>query len=132
MRKELRSVKEAAGILGTLPGSFGKSLVLLMRWRKMTVEGLAEKSLLSPKTVQRMRNEPDHKWEMELVIAICVGLRLPPYISAPLLEKAGHRIKADEKNITYAHLLATHYESPIFEFNEYLEAVGYPPLSGKE
>ena len=69
---------------------------------------------------------------MEHIIALCVGLQLPPYISTPLLERAGHKIKTGEKDITYAHLLATHYQSPIFEFNEYLEAVGYPPLSGNE
>jgi hypothetical protein len=103
-----------------------------MRWRKMTVERLAEKSLLSVSTIKRMRTELDRQWEMEHVIAVCVGLQLQPYISMPLLERAGHRIKTGEKDITYAHLLATHYKSTIFEFNEYLEAVGYPPLSGKE
>ena len=103
-----------------------------MKWREMTAEQLAEKSLLTPKTIQRMRTNQNYKWEMETVVALCVGLQLPPYISVPLIEKAGLKIKADEKDITYAHLLATHYKSPIFEFNEYLEAVGYPPLSGKE
>ena len=132
MRKELSGIRDAAGILDTLPGSFGKSLILLMKWRKMTVEKLAEKSLLSVSTVQRMRNDRNRLWEMELIIAVCVGLQLPPYISTPLLEKAGYRTKTDERSITYAHLLATHFMSPIYEFNEYLEAVGYPPLSVKE
>ena len=132
IRKELSGIKDAAGILDTLPGTFNKSLVFLMKWRKMTVEGLAEKSLLTPKTIQRIRTDQNYKCEIETVIALCVGLQLPPYISTPFIERAGLKIKMGEKDLTYAHLLATHYKSPIYEFNEYLEAVGYSPLSGKE
>jgi len=132
LRKEHRAVKDAAGILNTLPGAFNESLIILMKWKKMTVERLAEKSLLSIRTINRMRAEPTRDWDVEHIIAVCVGLQLPPYISTPLLVKAGHIIRTSEKDITYAHLLATHYMSPIYEFNEYLEAVGYPPLSGKE
>jgi len=132
MRDELRGIKDATGILATLPRTFNKSLVFLMKWRKMTAEKLAEKSLLSVSTIYRMRTEPKRNWEMEYIVAVCVGLQLPPYISIPFIESAGLELKAEEKHITYAHLLATHYKSPIFEFNEYLEAVGYPPLSGKE
>jgi len=131
-RAELRGVMEAADILGKLPNSFGSSLIMLMRWRRITVEKLAEKSLLSPKTIQRMRNNHNQQWDIEFIVAVCVGLQLPPYISMPLIEKAGLRIRANSKDILYAYLLATHYQSPIFEFNEYLEAVGYPPLSGIE
>jgi len=132
IRRELSGIKDAAGILDTLPGTFNKSLVFLMRWRKITVEQLAEKALLNPKTIQRMRTDQNYQCELETVIALCVGLQLPPYISTPFIERAGLKIKMGERDLTYAHLLATHYKCPIFEFNEYLEAVGYPPLSGKE
>lgn len=132
MRAELSDVKDAAAIMERLPGSFSKSFIMLMEWRKVTVEQLAEKSLLSPKTIQRMRSIPDRKWNIEVVIAVCVGLQLPPYISFTLIEKAGLKIRSEAKDFIYAHLLTTCYQSSISVFNEYLEAVGLPPLSGKE
>jgi hypothetical protein len=132
MRKELSGVADAVQALNMLPGSFSQSIIYLMKWRRITIEALAEKSLLSPRTVQRMRTAPEHKWDIEAVIAVCVGMKLPPYISIPLIERAGLKLKTDKKDITYAHLLATQYQCTIFEFNEYLEAVGYPPLSGIE
>jgi hypothetical protein len=132
MRVELLEVKETAKVVDNLPASFCNSLKMLMKWRGITVEQLAEKSLVSPKTIQRMRNKPEHNWGIETLISVCIGLQLPPYISTSLIKKAGLHFRAGEKGITYAHLLATHYRSPIFEFNEYLEAAGYPPLCSTE
>jgi hypothetical protein len=132
MRAELDEAKQAAGILKKLPGSFCDSLKMLMEWRGITVERIAEKSLLSPKTIQRMRKDRDHIWKIETIAAVCVGLQLPSYISATLIEKAGLTTKVGEKGITLAHLLATHYKKSIYEINEYLEIAGYPPLGGAE
>lgn len=132
MRAEIDEAKSAAKMMESLPATFHQALVALMKWRGMTNEQLAEKALISSKTIQRMRNDPDHKNDLETVIAVCIGLQLPPYISDPFIEKAGLKLKVGEKGITYAHLLTTLYQNPIHEFNEYLEVAGYPPLSGKE
>jgi hypothetical protein len=132
MRAELLEVKEIAKVIENLPAAFCNSFKMLMKWRGLTVEQLAEKSLVSPKTIQRMRNIPDHIWDIETIISVCIGLQLPPYISLPLMRKAGLHFKTGEKFITYAHLLATHYRSPIYEFNEYLETAGYEPLCSLE
>jgi hypothetical protein len=133
MRAEQEEVKEAAKIMKQLTDDFGESLKLLMKWRGMTNESLAEKALVSSKTIQRYRNiKDDQACKLDIVVAVCLGLQLPPYISYPLIEKAGHKLKVGEKGVTYAHLLATHYRCTIYEFNEYLESAGYPPLSGDE
>ena len=129
---EQREVKDAAAILAKLPAAFHTSLVVLMDWRGITVEQLAEKSLVEPKTIQRMRNTPDYNCKLETLIALCIGLQLPPYISTPLLGKAGHTIRLGEQGITYAHLLTNSYKSSIHEVNEHLEIAGFPRLSGKE
>ena len=132
IRAEHEEVKEAAKVLATLPPTFHESLVVLIKWRKMTNEDLAEKALLSSKTIQRLRATPDHNCDLDTAVAICFGLQLHPHISDNLIEKAGHKLKVGEKGVTYAHLLATRYKGTIHEVNEYLEVAGYPPLSGKE
>jgi transcriptional regulator with XRE-family HTH domain len=131
-RAELQDVKETAKLLGKLTQSFGESLSALMDRRGITVERLAEASYLSAKTIQRMRNDDDHIWKIEQVMAVCIGLKLPLYISDLLLKKAGLIFKSGEKHLIYQHLLAMHYNKPISEFNEYLNVAGFPPLTNNE
>ena len=131
-RAEQDEVKEAAKIAKQLPALFSESLVMLMKWKRMTVEQLAEKALTSSKTIQRMRTVHERKWPVDLVMSVCVGLNLIPPLNDILMEKAGYRLTSGEKDITYKHLLATHYQDTIFEVNEYLETAGYSRLSGKE
>lgn len=131
LRAEMLEVKEASKIADELPGSFRHSLKKLMEWRGTTVEKLAERALLSPRTIQRMRNEDEREWKLDHVAAVCVGLGLPSSLSVPLIEKAGHTLRG-EKGVVLSHLLATRCGCPIQEFNECLEAAGRPPLSGEE
>jgi DNA-binding Xre family transcriptional regulator len=131
IRAEMFEVKEASKIAGELPGSFCRSLKKLMDWREITVEELAERALLSPKTIQRMRNEDEREWKLDHIAAVCVGLMLPSAISIPLIEKAGHKLRG-EKGFVLHHLFSTRCGCPIHEFNECLEAAGHPPLSGEE
>ena len=132
IRAEHEEVKEIAKIVNQLPVPFNDSLVFLMKWKGITVERLAEKALVSAKTIQRMRNEQEHGWDLDLVIAVCIGLQLPPSLSNLLLEKTGHKLMVGEKGMTYSHLLATRYQGTIHEVNEYLETTGYSRLSDKE
>lgn len=132
IRAEQEEVKEAAKILEQLPSTFNQALVELMKWRKITNEGLAEKALSSSRTIQRLRTDHEYKCKLETVIALCFGLQLHPHISDALIERAGYKLKVGLQGATYAHLLATRYRGTIHEVNEYLETAGYPPLSGKE
>jgi len=132
LRAEQKEVVNASRILKGLPNTFNESLSILMKWRGISVQDLAEKSLLSTKTIQRLRNEHDYECSIETVMALCFGLQLHPSISDHLLANSGHAMKVGEKHVTYNHLRTTRYTCPIQEINEYLETVGYTPLSGKE
>jgi hypothetical protein len=103
-----------------------------MKWRKVTVEKLAEDSLLSTKTIQRMRNDLDREWPLGMVVAVCIGLSLPPYVSSDLVVKAGFAFKPTEEHVTYRHLLTVHYDNSIIECNEVLEAAGFKPIGREE
>ncbi|GAB2022110.1 hypothetical protein RyT2_11840 [Pseudolactococcus yaeyamensis] len=73
--------------------SYGKALKYLMMWKKMTVEELAEQTLLAPETISRMRNRNVSKPNLKSVVAICVGLELPSHLSHKLIELAGHTLR---------------------------------------
>jgi hypothetical protein len=132
LRAELEDVKAAAKIAEDLPGSFGKSLVLLMKWRGINIEKLGEKALLDTRMIQRMRNDDTRNWDIKKLVAVCVGLNLPPALSLALIDKAGLKFRPGEEQFICAQILSTRYNSTIHECNELLELAGFSPLSGSE
>ena len=132
LRAELDEAKSADRLMAELPGSFGKSLVMIMKWRKVTVEKLGELALLEPRMIQRMRTDTNQVWKLGNIVALCIGLKLPPYMSYSLVEKAGLGFKHGEQQIALRHILTTRYNSTIHECNDLLAEAGYPPLSGIE
>ena len=71
------------------PMEFPDALHYLMKNQKMTVEHLEETSLISTRTIIRLSNDPDYGVTREHIVALSVGLTLPPIISMELLRKAG-------------------------------------------
>ncbi|MDR3313467.1 MAG: helix-turn-helix transcriptional regulator [Oscillospiraceae bacterium] len=122
--------EKIAALLRRLPSAFPDMLKELMKWRGVTVEGLAGLSLLSAKTVQRLRRDMDYEPSMETVIALCVGLHLPPIICAELISKAGYIFRPILKHVAYQDLLArSYYEGfSVYEVNDGLKAQGIPQL----
>jgi DNA-binding Xre family transcriptional regulator len=135
-RAELEEAKANDKLMADLPGSFGKSLVMIMKAKKITVEKLAELSQIDPKMIQRMRTDENQVWSIRKLVALCIGLKLPPDMSIPLIEKAGagfkHGVKNGEEQITLRHILMTRYNSTIYECNDLLAEAGFPPLSSEE
>jgi len=122
---EMDEVLRKSKLISDLPASFSKSLIMLMDWQGLSNEELADKSKVSVKTIQRMRNNPSRNWSLELVVSVCIGLQLPPYISYPLIGKAGINLTDSEKDIVFSHVVSTQFSSSINEVNEYLKAAGY-------
>lgn len=115
------------------PGDFGYSLKALMKWSEVTVEQLAEKSLISTKTLQRMRNASDYQTTIGTVIALCVGMQLPPPISRKFLDTAGFTIRySSEEQMIYEFIIDGYYTHSIHECNALLTSKGYSELTGTE
>jgi len=132
IRAEMDEVKSAAMVMGTLTDSFGDSLKKLMTWRGVTVEALAERALVNTRMIERMRADENRTWDILKVSALCIGLQLPPYMSLPLIKKAGLAFRAGEEQYTYQHILTTRYTSNIRECNELLAEAGFKPFSDDE
>ena len=72
---------EIKNTIKDIPDEFGAALVYLMKWSDITVEKLVETALLETKTVQRMRNDSSYPKNIESVVAVCIGMQLPPEFS---------------------------------------------------
>ena len=120
--------------LQELPAKFGDALVYLMSWIEITVEDLAEKSLLSAKTIQRMRNNPDYPKDIDSVVAMCIGMSLPPELSYALIEKSGYtlRLAQSHSHLMYKFFLEHCYKQSVTECNEMLLSKQLPIMTGTE
>lgn len=111
-----------------LPMNFSGSLDALIGWAEMTEEELAEAADMSEKTIQRLRNtEPDNV-TIETVMQLCIGMKLPPVLSACLMKASGKSFMMTEQHIMYQFLLNSCYHMSIFDCNEMLTAQGLKPL----
>lgn len=95
------------------PMEFPDALHYLMKDQKMTVEHLEETSLISTRTIIRLSNDPDYGVTREHIVALSVGLTLPPIISAELLRKAGLAMKNTTLHNTYRMIMCEMYLSTI-------------------
>lgn len=74
--------------LQALPVQFGAALIYLMEWIRISEETLVENDLVSPKLLQRLRNNPAYPKNVDCVVAICIGMNLPPESSNALINKS--------------------------------------------
>lgn len=108
---------------------FSETLSYLMRERRMTIEALEESSQISARTIRRLRSDPDYAVTREQIVALAVGLELPPVVSVTLLGKAGLSMKNTELHNIYSMILYTMYPAGIQAVNAILAAQNVPPLS---
>lgn len=111
------------------PMEFPNALHYLMKDQKMTVEHLEEASLISTRTIIRLSNDPDYGVTREHIVALSVGLTLPPIISVELLRKAGLAMKNTTLHNTYRMILYEMYLSTIEQVNNFLVSLGIAPLT---
>ena len=111
------------------PMEFPDALHYLMKDQKMTVEHLEETSLISTRTIIRLSNDPDYGVTREHIVALSVGLTLPPIISMELLRKAGLVMKNTMRHNTYCMVLCEMYSCKIEAVNQFLVSLNIPPLT---
>lgn len=130
--QELAAVEETAALLRSLPTTFSETLVVLMKHQGITVEDLAEAACLSPKTIQRLRNEENRRKSIPMVVSLCIGLSINPILSHDLIGKAGLRLTNSDEDVAYQFLLNSCCQKSIYECNEILNSYGFDPLGTEE
>lgn len=127
-------IRQNREILGKIRADdFGYTLKQLMKWSGVNVQVLAERSLISTKTIQRMRNKEDYQASIETIIALCIGMQLPPPVSHRFLKLAGYQIRySSELLAAYDLILDKYYNCGIQTCTELLLAMGYKELTSSD
>lgn len=118
-------------LVQSLPPRADATLRALMTQRRVTIELLAERSGVSPRTINRLRSSGCRP-EKQTVLAICFGLRLEPMLSFDLLRKFGIFLSDSPEDIAYQFALIGMYSKPLSEVNEVLAGSGVPLLGDPE
>ena len=126
-----RSTQMIVSISQSLPNNFGDTLVAHMKRKQMTVEQLAERSLISSRQIARYRASHVPKISLSTVVCLCVGLKLHPLFSFDLVEKAGYTLINTTEHTAYKIILTSMTDRSIHECNRCLEQLGIRPI-GRE
>ena len=115
---------DVVALLRRLPAAFPDALVELMEWRECTVEALAEGTMVSYKTIQRLRTG-QLRPTMRQAVALCVGLQLPFAFALELIKKA-EPCSYNNEYLAYLDLLPKMYDRGLdmFQFNDALVSHG--------
>ena len=122
-------------LMQSMPTSFPDALVYLMEKRAegpVTVEKLAAAAQVSSKTIQRYRNDLSASYNPDVVVAICIALHLPPWLSRLMLDKAGIVVRSYGPRGYYGEILDCCFMDTVPEVQQYLRSAGYPALRLQE
>ena len=122
-------------LMQSMPNDFPDALVYLMENRdggKITLEELAAQAHVSSRTVSRYRSGMRSGYDPDVVVALCIALHLPPWLSRLMLDKAGFSVKSYGPRGHYGEILDCCFMDTIPEVQEYLRAAGYPELKLQE
>ena len=121
--------EEERKVLENMPACFPAALRYVMTRFGFTQEALAFKSKVSESTIGRYRNGKVESFSEKNVVALCVAMHLPPWLSFALIAKAGFSLAATKEQLAHLMILNCMYMRSIDEVNEYLRERGNASLS---
>ena len=126
---EIERAKKEAEVLNDMPNSFPKALCYVMRLSGFTKEALAYESKVSESTIGRYRTGKVKHYSEKNVVALCVAMHIPPWLSFKLIGKAGFSLAATREQQAYLMVLSCMYMRSVDEVNDYLRERGSDLLS---
>lgn len=126
---EKERAEEVNRMLVNMPACFPEALRYVMTRFGFTQEALAFESKVSESTIGRYRNGKVKSFSEKNVVAMCVAMHLPPWLSFELIAKAGFSLAATKEQLAHLMILNCMYMRSIGEVNEYLRERGNTSLS---
>ncbi len=114
--------------LRKLPRYFPDLLVRLMADCRVSVEELAWRTGMSTRTVNRLRNEPRAAYSADQIVAVIVGLHLPPWVSDHVLKAASVSFSDNPVAYNYSYVVSCMFMDPFETVREHLARMGLKTL----
>lgn len=112
-----------ANIINNTPYGFRENLRYLRVELGFSRELLEERTGISSNTIKEIETNENRGYSLETIIALCVGMNLPPDFSFELLRKSGFDIEnsGNQLNCLYKFILRNLYNRKIEEVNSFLK-----------
>ena len=130
LMKTLSKKRDAARI-GRVREDFGEMMERIMKEKGFSGTTLSETSSLSDRTIRRMKGDDTYEPTREMVIAVCVGMKLTYDESLDLIHKSAYRLRSDSPiDAVYLEILRHEGEYTVTQWNAALALMGMKLLGG--
>ena len=110
---------------------FGELMERYMKEKGFSSETLARVSGLSDRTIRRMKGDDLYEPTREMVIGVCVVMKLTFDEASLLIRKSAFRLRDDSPvDAVYVEILESEGEHTVEEWNRALEMLGVRLLGG--
>lgn len=129
LAKAMDKALTSTPLIRKLPASFSESLKILMKEKGINEAELSRYSLVGEKTIQRLRNNDDYASTKQVILALCVGLRLHPIEARALFGKSQHKLsETSPRDQVYLCIIETGPHNDIYDINAMLRCRNIPIL----
>lgn len=109
---------------------FPKSLDAVIKWSEMENKDIAEAAWVNPKTLYLLRTSDEESPSLQVIIRLCVAMKLPTEVSYCLIESSGCGKRANLKDMGFVQYLEAPGLFTVELINQLQKAAGRPTLGG--
>ena len=114
--------------LRSLPRFFPEMLTKLMEDCNVSVEELSGRTGISTRTINRLRNELRTEYSADQIVAIIVGLHLPPWVSDHVLKAASINFSDNLATFNYNYVVSCMFMDTFEAVKDHLSLMGLKNL----
>jgi len=83
---------------------------------------------MSEKTIKRLRSAERRDYTMDQIVALCIGLHLPPWLSCELMARAGLVLRDIPEHRAYRYILDCLFMDRMEDVQRFLKENKLEPL----
>ena len=115
------------------PASFSRTVEIILKERNMFPKELADLLNVNRRTIYRILQDDEYQTTKQMVIGICVVLKLVPQEAFTMLEKAGFRLKmTSAQDAAYFSIISTCGSFSMEDINTVLEDKGFGLIGARQ
>lgn len=120
--EKMRKIKKA------VPDTFPEALKYMMKLAKIPADELSRRSYVPDRTIARLIKDEKDAYTPDTLVALAIGMNLPPWLSKVLLSRAGFAFTNTERHSELETVLESMFMMDIDDVQETMENEEMQPL----
>ena len=122
--------EDVTAITKQIGNDFSKSLDAVIKWTEMENKEIAEAAWINAKTLYMLRTNDEESPSLQVMIRLCIAMKLPTEVSYCLIESSGCGKRANLKDMGFVQYLEAPGLFTVEMINQLQTAAGRPTLGG--